>query len=402
MRRLAGLGIVLLALSSSLGAGERYLILPFYNVSRTANLEWIGEAFAETAREALEAHGVAAVPREERESAAHDLGLPLDRKLLKGSLIRLGMETGADRLVFGRFDYTPAAGSAEPARGAIHVRAETLDLKRATAGSVYEEAAPMRELAPLLARLAWKLLRGAAPRKAPSLETFLENHRPVRLDALENYIRGLLAADLERKHRFFTLAANLEPDFSLPCFELGRMQWEESNYRAAARWLERVRPGCSRYLQARFLLGVCRYHVGDYAGAREAFEEVGEAAPGAAIFNNIALAWHRTMSPKAVEAMLWAVDRNPDDPDLQFNAAYLLWREGRFAEAMPHLKKALEIDPGDVFARRLLLRCQEGEGPRRGDLSMEGAERLKEDFEEVAAALHGAGPGRQAAGPLRR
>ena len=393
MRRLAALGIACLALSGGLGAAERYLILPFHNASGAANLDWIGEAFAEAAREALEAHGVPVVPRSERERAARRLGLPLDRALLKGSLIRLGMEAQADWIVFGRFEFSPAPGSGEPARGSIHVRAESLDLKRVMAGPVHEEAAPMRELSRLLGRLAWKLLRDARPETAPPMEEFLERHRPVRLDALENYIRGLLAPELEQKHRFFALAANLEPEFALPCFELGRMQWDENNYRAAARWLKRVPPDSSRYLEARFLLGLCRYHVGDYERAREDFEAVADAVPGPAIFNNLALAWYRTMVPNAVEALLWAVDRDPEDPDLRFNAGYLLWREGRFAEAASHLEKALEINPGDVAARRLLLRCRKSEGPRRGDLSMEGAERLKEYFEEVAAAPDRAGRG---------
>ncbi len=391
MRRFVALGIISATLSGALGAAERYLILPFHNASRGANLDWIGEAFAETAREALAAHGVPVISRQEREETAHRLALPLDHELLKGSLIRLGMEAGADWIVFGQFEFTPAPASPDPARGSIHVRVESLDLKRFLAGPAHEDQAPMRELSPLLGRVAWNLLQDAAPAAVPAMEEFLGTCRPVRLDALENYIRGLLAPDAGQRHRFFALAVNLEPNFSLPCFELGRMQWEENNYQAATRWFERVQPDCSRYLESRFLLGLCRYHVGDYAAARKAFEQVGKAAPGAAIFNNIALAWYRTMSPGAVEAILWAVERDPEDPDLQFNAGYLLWREGKFAEAIPHLKKALQIDPGDAAARRLLLRCQEGEGPRRGDLSLEGAERLKEDFEEVAPALDRAG-----------
>jgi len=381
-------GIMYLALCSGLAAAERYLILPFHNGSGKANLRWIGEAFAELVREALEAHGVPAVGREEREEAAHRLALPSDVELTKGSLIRLGLEARAEHVIFGRFDFAPAEDSENLADGAIRVRAESLDLKRMRPGRVYEDAGAMRDLSRLQSQLAWRLLQDAAPHTAPSESEFLETHPPVRLDALENYIRGLLASDLEEKHRYFTLAVNLEPQFSLPCYELGRMHWEDNNYRAAARWLERVRPTSSHYLEAKFLLGVCRYHVGDYSGALSAFELVGKAVPSPSVFNNVALARYREMAPNAVEALLWAVERRPDDPDLRFNAGYLLWRDGRLEEAAEQLEKAVELDPEDTRASRLLVRCRRGEGLRRGDLSMEGLERLKENFEEVAERLH--------------
>ncbi len=44
------------------------------------------------------------------------------------------------------------------------------------------------------------------------------------------------------------------------------------------------------------------------------------------------------------------------------------------------------MDSEDAEARQLLDRCLRHSGPRRGDLSSEGLERLKEDFDEITGA----------------
>jgi hypothetical protein len=52
--------------------------------------------------------------------------------------------------------------------------------------------------------------------------------------------------------------------------------------------------------------------------------------------------------------------------------------------AVGPLELALELDPQDADAREFLERCRTGQGPRRGDLSGEGLERLKERYEPEA------------------
>jgi len=383
MHRLLALCILL---SPVLPAAERldsYLIVPFHNASGAANLDWIGESIAETVREALASFDVAAIRRQVREEAARDLSIRTNGKLTKASLIRLGQETGASRVVYGRFNYLPPGGEASLAGGALEISAHSIDLRRAALGPEWRESGLLAGLSQLQTRLSWRVLRYAEPHASPSEREYFEDRPPIRIDATENYVRGLLARDLEDKHRFLALAVNLEPGFSQASFQLGRLQWEDNSYRAAGKWLERVKPADAHYLEANFLLGLCRYHTGNYPGAQAAFELVARSAALAPVHNNLGLTLYRLGAEGALENILWALERDPSDPDLHFNAGYILWRQGDADAAAGYFRAALELDPLDMDAGQVLERCLNGAGPRKGDLSGEGLERLKEAFEEA-------------------
>ncbi len=382
MRRLLALCIVLLGSLGDL-SGETYLIIPFRNASGAPNLDWIGESISETVREALVSYGVLALTREEREEVAHRLSIRPSAQLTKATIIKLAQELGADRVVFGEFHYTPGQDSESPSAGSLTIQAQSINVRRLARGSEWRESGAMAELSQLQTRLAWRILTDAAPGVAPGQKEFFKAHAPVRIDAMESYVRGLLAPALEQKHRFFTQAVHLEPDFSQPCFQLGRMQWDENSYRVAAGWLDRVHPEDAHYLEASFLLGLCRYHTGDYTGALTAFGRVARSAPLNEVYNNLGLAQFHRQLPEALGNVLKALNGDPDDPDYHFNAGYLLWREGDLAGAAEHFRQTLAIDPEDTDARQLLERCEKQKGPRRGDLSTEGLERLKENYEEI-------------------
>ena len=49
--------------------GQTVVVLPFFNLSGTSSLDWIGESVSETIREALAAEGVLVLDRESREEA---------------------------------------------------------------------------------------------------------------------------------------------------------------------------------------------------------------------------------------------------------------------------------------------------------------------------------------------
>jgi tetratricopeptide (TPR) repeat protein len=298
-------------------------------------------------------------------------------------MFQLGLDIGAARVVYGRFEYSPGPDAAELSRGMLRITARGIDVDRLAPGGEWIEEGPMAGLSQLQTRLAWRILRDLHPGPAPREAEFFSSHPPVRLDALESYARGLLAVEPEEKHRLFSLAVNLEPEFSPPIFQLGLMYWESDSYRAGREWLERVKPRDAHYLEANFLLGLCRYHLGDYSGALAAFEVVARTVPGDFVYNNIGLAQYRLGAPAALESLRWALERDPGDPDYRFNLGYLLWRGGQLEEAAEHLRAALAIDPHNAGARRLLERCEAGSPYRRGDLGSEGLERLKSAYERI-------------------
>ena len=157
----------------------------------------------------------------------------------------------------------------------------------------------LEDLTALELRLSWQALAALRPKDAPGEEDFLRGRPRVRLDAVENYIRGLLAATAEQRHRFFTQAARLDEHYSQPCFQLGKIYWEKKDYKVASGWLARVSPTDSHYLEAQFFLGLCRFQAGDFAGAEQSFQTVAASMPLNEVYCNLGAAQDRRNNPAA-------------------------------------------------------------------------------------------------------
>lgn len=353
----------------------RVVAVPLRDAGELPNAEWIGESLAEAVREALVAERIDCVSREEREEAARALGLAGSGRQSLAAILKLAGKLEARYAVFGDFEVSAPEDGSSPARATLRIRARVVDLDRLAGAAEFDEQGVLGDLGLIQARLASKIADQLLERKRPAEQQ--PPGGPVRLDALESYIRGLVSPSAEQKHRLLAQAALLGPDFSAPRLELARMQMAEGGYRAAIRWLEQIAPADSRYREAAFLLGIARYQTGDYRGAVEVFSSLAQRAPSAALWNNLGLALHRLGDEAALEAIEQAAAADPTDPDYQFNAGYLLWRRGDLAGACRRLQAALALDPNDAVAQQLLERALEQQGPRRGDLSMENLERLK-------------------------
>jgi len=225
-------------------------------------------------------------------------------------------------------------------------------------------------------------------------ESFRRVHPPVRLDALENYIRGLLADAPDQKLKLFAAAVRLEPTFGQAQFHLGLALYYRREYRSAAEAMSRVPAGSPRGRAALFHLGLARYHQGDFAAAANGWRALSEQVPMGEVFNNLGAAMSRAGEPGAVSAFEKAVETDPSDPEYHFNLGYALWRTGEFEKAAASLRLSLERRTEDDLATLILGRCLQRVGPRPGDLRTEAAERLKTNYNESAflalkAMLHG-------------
>src|SRR5437899_2030531 len=192
-------------------AADTVLVLPFFNLSSSTNLDWIGESIAETIRESLSAHDLLALDREEREEAFRRLSIRPYALLTRASVIKLAESLDAGLVIFGQYTVTPGT---DPSKGSLRITGRILDLKRIRQGPELTELGALEDLAAIETHLAWQALRALAPKTAPAEEEFRKARPLVRVDAKENYIRGLLAAAPEQKHRFFTQAARLDARFS--------------------------------------------------------------------------------------------------------------------------------------------------------------------------------------------
>jgi hypothetical protein len=212
-------------------AAENLLVLPFFNYTESDNLDWIGESVAETLREVLVSEGVLVVNRDDRQEGYRRLSLRTDAVLTKASVLKLGEVLDADQVLYGRFEVTPASGATGRT---LRVTAQLLDLRRLKSGPEFLEMGALEDLAALQNHLAWQTLQLVTPKTSPSEQEFRERRPVVRVDAIENYVRGLLAKDPEVQLRLFGQAARLDPRYSQPCFHLGRQYFQSKNYRAAA------------------------------------------------------------------------------------------------------------------------------------------------------------------------
>ena len=401
MQRLPFFVLGLLFCGNAAALADSLLVLPFFNESTSQNIDWIGESIAETIRESLASQGVLVLSREDRLEAYRRLSIRPNAVLTHASIIKLGEALDASQVIYGRYELAsqqtrdaslvappPAGVSAAqthaPVRDSLRIGARILDLKRTRQGPELEEIGALDDLASLETQLAWRCLHSLIPKSAPSEQEFRRDRPPVRLDAIENYIRGLLASSSEQKHRLFTQAVRLDPGFSEPAFQLAKIAWYKKDYTLASSWLERVNRTGSHFFEAKFLLGLCRYYSADFAGAEKDLQIVAAAVPLNEVLNDLGAAQLRLHSPSALDNFRRALEGDNTDPDYHFNVGYAQWQRGDFDKAAETFRALLDRNPDDAEAVLFLGRCLKKDGSRAGDPRNEGRERLKLNFEETA------------------
>jgi tetratricopeptide (TPR) repeat protein len=364
---------------------ETVLVLPFFNHSKSANLDWIGESIAESVRDSLSSEGLLALDREDRLEAYRRLLLRPRAEITHASIIKIGDSLDAAKVIYGYYELLPAEPGKEQSKGSLRITARTLDLKHTHQGPVFSEVGALEDLGALQVHLGWQALESLSPKTAPSEEQFVKARPAVRLDAVESYVRGLLATSAEQRHRFFTQAARLDEHYSQPCFQLGKTYWEKKEYKIAAGWMERVARPDPHYLEAQFFLGLCRYHNGDFKGAEQCFHLVAESVPLNEVYNNLGAAQaQRGDAASAAASFRKALEGDSADPDYHFNLGFTLWRSGQYQAAVESLRAVVERNPNDAEATSLLGRALKQESPRPGDPKTEARQRLKTNYDEAA------------------
>lgn len=385
--RLAGILVftaILVSLAAPAAAQETLLILPFANSARVRNLDWIGDSTAGSLLDSFAAEGVSVVSAEDCDQMLREMGVRRYAQLTQASAMEIAVNLNATQVFYGEFEFTaaPAGGTS---KGTLKLEGQILDVRRVRRVGKFSLSGPLEDLSSLENALAWQALRAAAPGFSATEESFRQSRPAVRLDALESYVRGILAQSTDQKHKLLTTAARLAPGFSHPCFQLGRLNlFTLKNYPAAAGWLEKVSSKDIHYRESRFYLGLARYHTGEFAASAEVLRKLAEMVPLPEVLNNLGAALIRLNDPGAAEAFAKAIETNPADPDFHFNAGYALWRKGDFAGGAEAFRAALARRPEDERATLMLGRCLQQQGYRPGDLRVEALERVKTEYNESA------------------
>jgi len=377
--------LLLLLLCAGALHAETALVLPFFNQSKTPNLDWVGESLAESVRDTLASEGLLVLGREDRLEAYRRLALRPGAELTHASILKVGVALDASKVIYGSYELIPGEPGSTQSKGSLRIAARVLDVKGSRQGLQFSEVGALEDLGTLQNHLGWQTLWRLIPKTAPQERAFMSARPAVRLDAVESYVRGLLATSAEQRHRYFTQAARLDEHYSQPCFQLGKAHWEQKEYRVAASWLERVARTDPHYLEAQFFLGLSKYFTGDLKTAEQCFQSVVASVPLNEGFNDLGVVQELRGDYQAAAANFRkALEGDDADPDYHFNLGTTQWRGAQYSGAADSFRAVLARKSDDAEATEMLGRALKQQAPRPGETRQEAKPRIKTNYEEQA------------------
>jgi tetratricopeptide (TPR) repeat protein len=327
----------------SANQGRILLLLPFDNRSGQPSLEWVREAAADLISRRLASSGFAPMSRTDRMYALDHLGLPQTFQPSRASALKLAQTLDTDSIVVGSF-LTDGDN--------LVVEARVVNVAALNMSEPVTVRAPIAKMADIFDSLAWKIARELDPNFAVAEETFLAAGRDIRLDAYEQYIRGITEPDQAERLRHLQKSVELNAAFGSAWMALGREQYASQQYEQAAAAFAKVGRNDPEALEAGFYRGLALLFSGNYPGAEKAFESVARILPLAEVINNHAVAVSR-QGTDATDLFMKAAAADPASPDYHFNLAVSLSRHGQRAGAMAELAQCLKLRPNDEEAQSL-------------------------------------------------
>jgi tetratricopeptide (TPR) repeat protein len=362
---------------------ETLLVFPFENESRMANLDWLGEGFSELTAERLEDRGVNVLSREDRLATLERIGLPDSARFSHATIVKIAAEADADVVVYGRFQSDGKT---------ISMEARVLHLNPPSLSPPLTETSTMQDLIRAQARLTWQILCALDKKECPPQgastdeSSFSEPPASLRLDALENFVRGIAGSQDEERLRLLREAARLEPAWDRPAFELGQIYFKRRDCDSALVWYSRVPPNRPDGPEASFATGVCHLARNDAARADASFSGLLERTRKTGgkdslpelpeMHNNLGVA--RLRLGKWAEAgteFERASALDPEEADYWVNIALAKLIGKQAAAAVAPLERARDIVPDDKESRALLIATLEslGRSPEAAAIRAEAA-----------------------------
>jgi tetratricopeptide (TPR) repeat protein len=369
------------ARNSSPGGQGIFLVFPFENAGTSPRLDWLSEGLEELTIQRLSAAGQQVYSHAGRTAELERYGLPLSARLSHATMLRIGSELDADYVVFGKFS---SDGNS------LTLQARILRVNPAGLQPALQESGKLDSLMDVQSKLVWRLLAGNVRAYPLSLAEFSKLQRPLRLDAFEHYIRGLLANEDDAKIREFREATRLEPDWPDPAFTLGQVYYGRRDCESALPWLGHVPRTSLRYAEAVFATGVCRLWMDQPDKAETIFVSLQEAlkdnlVSGAdlpEILNNLGLARARQgKTADGIAALRRAAELDPEEDDYPVNLGLIYLRGNEFAKAVDEFRDATEREPETAEDRSLLI------------FALNKAGKKEEADEAKDAAAEALGPG---------
>jgi len=322
------------------------MVMPFENRSKVAGADWLSEACSEVLLQRMAAPSVYVIGRDERVFAFDHAGVPVAVRPTRATTFRVAEQMGADYIVLGSY---AVSGSD------FQTSAQLLEVKGLRLHPEVQSSGSLADFVQLQTALAWQLLRQMPNPPQVTEDQFVKSAPMIRLDAFENYVRGVVSTSRPQKIRYLKEALRLNPGYAAAAFELGSAYYDGHEYEQAAAWLAKVPKEDPSSGEATFLLGMSEYNRGNLDRAYTAFNALVTRLPLTEVYNNLGVVdARRGRRAAALEYFSKAVTADPSDADYRFNLGLTLFKSGDNAGASRQLREELQLRPSDAEAKALL------------------------------------------------
>jgi Flp pilus assembly protein TadD/TolB-like protein len=359
---------------SPASASDTAIVMPFDNASGAPGMEWIAESFPELLSQRLASPTIYVLTREDRLRAYDRANIPTSVHPSRATIYRLVEPMDVDYVVLGRYTFDGRAFTAI---------AQVLDMRSRKLLPESRESGQLIDLINIETSLALDLLHAMRPNLSVSRQEIESSASPVRLDAFENYVRGILDTTAADKAHHFQEAVRLNPAYNQAWFQLGKAWFEQQQYDQAIGAFAQVALTDPAAREANFYLGLAAYYLGDFSRAESAFTFVAARMPLAEVDNNLGVAIARRGDLKAAALRFQkASQQDPSDADYHLNLAVALYHSGDQAGAIRELQECLTLRPGDAEAKSVLAAvnaARQGSPLNRSEVPLE---RIKSNYDE--------------------
>jgi Tfp pilus assembly protein PilF len=275
-----------------------------------------------------------------------------------------------DYVVLGSYNYDGRTFS---------VTSQLLDMRRLHLGSRIVKSGSLLQLIDIQAASAWNLSKQLQPSLFATEQEFVAETNNIRLDALEHYVRGVMAGSPTERVRHFKEAIRVNPNYSVAMLQLGKTYFEQRDYSSAVTWLAKVPNNDKHAIEANFFLGLASYYSGNLDRAEESFRAVASRLPLTEVYNNLGIVEARRGKATGIQDLERAVQADPSNADYHFNLGVALARWGDAAGAARQLKEALGLRPADAEAKAYLEAISANSKESRPP-----SERIKRNYDEAS------------------
>lgn len=359
------------AVQADQAGGRVVLVFPFDNRSEQPNLDWIGESFATTLNQRMQAAGFLTISRDDRVYALDHLGLPTGFRPTRATTLRIAQTLDAQFVLVGSYVVKD---------GTVTAQAQVLEVNRLTLSKPLQQEASLPRLLEVENNLAWLCARQMDPKFAVAQNTFVAASADLKLDAYESYIRGITAGTDEERVKRLKTAVDLAPANTSALLALGKTEYADGSYDDAAAALARVPATDPLALEAGFYRGLARFNTAHYADAEGAFAVVGTKLPLPEVINNQGVAMAR-QHRDGTALLQRASAADPQDADYHFNVAVALRRRGDNTHAKAEIDQAVKLRPNDTELKELQAILS---GSRPAPAGYDPQERIRRTYSEAA------------------